>query len=910
MNKTLQQVLENNTGNYILPFFWQHGESEEVLRKYMEVIQNANINEVCLEARPHPDFAGPGWWHDVDIIMEEAKNRGMRVWILDDAHFPTGQAAGKMIQHDISLQKQYIMFQLMEVNGETPQMNFDIQATVNWKNPFADLAGTSPFNQDPFKTWYEDSTLVKVMAYPYTDTGKIGMEAIDLTEKVDKDGKLIWDVPAGKWAVYIYYLTRNGGGRYGYINMVSDASCQVQIEEVYEPHYEHYKQYFGNVLAGFFSDEPCIGNCVGFDFDEIIGKKKMPLPWSEELATALKARLGENWAQNIAALWADMEDGELTARVRYAYMDIVTDLVSKCFSRKLGDWCEERGVEYIGHIVEDKNQHARLGSSQGHFFRSMEGQHMSGIDDIGGQVMPEGEHTGRKTLMGTPGASGEFFHFELGKLGSSYAHIDPKKQGRAMCEIFGAYGWGEGVRLEKYLTDHFLVRGVNRFVPHAFSGKDFPDPDCPPHFYAHGHNPQYRHFGQLMAYMNRMSHMISDGKSVAPVAVLYHGEAEWAGKCMFNETVCAQLMEDQIDLDIIPSDVFVKKEQYRTDTVAGLTVNGNTYQAFIVPYAEYITEAVAHFVIEAGKKNYPVIFVEDYPTGISDVWGDTSELIREIKASGARVIALGELSDYIRKQGLAEISVTPQYKQLRYYHYEKEGAVFYLFNNESVSKTFKGEVTLPCKTVYGEEVFGAEDVVLYEAMKNRLYQIPLRADSTGLHFALELGPYEEVVLVLEKGIADQTLPLWKKPLSTVKTLQGPWKVSTVEALQYPDFTDAGSMETLESFAKIDPDFSGFIAYENTFTLKEASEDMVLCIADAYEGVEVWVNGENAGMAISHPYEFAVGQLLKAGENQLRIEVATTLQRKMRKAGGGMMALFAATAPLDPTGLIGEVTLKK
>ncbi len=904
MNRTLQQVLENDTGNYILPFFWQHGESEEVLRKYMGVIQDANINEVCLEARPHPDFAGPGWWHDVDILLDEARRRGMRVWILDDAHFPTGQAAGKMIEHDISLQKQYIMFQMMEVNGPTPQMSFDILAAVNWRSPFADMAGDSVFNQDPFKTWYEDNSLVKVVAYPYTSTGRLAMDGVELTGLVDEKGQFTWDVPEGKWAVYIYYLTRNGGGKCGYINMVSDASCQVQIEEVYEPHYEHYRQYFGNVLAGFFSDEPCIGNCIGFDFDEIVGKKKMPLPWSEELSEALRARLGEDWGIYMAALWMDMEDKARTAKVRYAYMDIVSRLVARCFSRKLGDWCQERGVEYIGHIVEDKNQHARLGSSQGHFFRAMEGQHMSGIDDIGGQVMPEGEHVGRRGFAGAPGASGEFYHFELGKLGTSYAHIDPRKQGRTMCEIFGAYGWSEGVHLEKYLTDHFLVRGVNRFVPHAFSGKDFPDPDCPPHFYAHGNNPQYRHFGKLMGYMNRMCHVINDGRSVAPAAVLYHGEAEWAGKCMLNESVCAELMENQIDLDILPSDVFVKREHYKTDTTKGLSVNGNVYRVFIIPYAEYITEAVARFVIEAGENDYPVIFVEDYPSGISDLWEDDRELVQAVKESGARTVALGDLACTVREMGLAEISIVPEYKQLRYYHYEKEDAVFYVLNNESTGKTYAGEITLP----WGGQ-FEQEDVVLYEAMKNRLYHVPVRVEGDRLYVDLQIAPYEEVVLVLEKGIGNRDIPVWKKPRTVIKAVEGPWKISVAEALQYPEFTAVGEIEILRSFGELRPNFSGFIAYENTFLLEEAAEELVMTITDAYEGVEVWVNGQNAGMAITRPYEFEIGSLVMPGENQLRIEVATTLQRKM-SGKGDMMAMLTGVAPMEPTGLVGEVLLER
>ena len=35
LKERLKQVLEGNGGNYIFPFFWQHGEEESVLRDYM-----------------------------------------------------------------------------------------------------------------------------------------------------------------------------------------------------------------------------------------------------------------------------------------------------------------------------------------------------------------------------------------------------------------------------------------------------------------------------------------------------------------------------------------------------------------------------------------------------------------------------------------------------------------------------------------------------------------------------------------------------------------------------------------------------------------------------------------------------------------------------------------------------------
>lgn len=56
----------------------------------------------------------------------------------------------------------------------------------------------------------------------------------------------------------------------------------------------------------------------------------------------------------------------------------------------------------------------------------------------------------------------------------------------------------------KWIADHLLVRGINYLVPHAFDPKKFPDFDCPPHFYAHGHNPQFRYFKVFSDYVNRI----------------------------------------------------------------------------------------------------------------------------------------------------------------------------------------------------------------------------------------------------------------------------------------------------------------------------------------------------------------------------------------------------------------------
>lgn len=82
MEKRLKEVLNREEGNYILPFSGSMGKTAGRLREMMGAVYSSGIRAVCVESRPHPDFAGPGWWRDMDIIMDEARKRNMRVWVL------------------------------------------------------------------------------------------------------------------------------------------------------------------------------------------------------------------------------------------------------------------------------------------------------------------------------------------------------------------------------------------------------------------------------------------------------------------------------------------------------------------------------------------------------------------------------------------------------------------------------------------------------------------------------------------------------------------------------------------------------------------------------------------------------------------------------------------------------------
>lgn len=870
MNQKIKNLLENKEENHIFPFFWQHGEEEAVLREYMRVIQESNIGAVCVESRPHPDFCGPGWWHDMDIILDEAKTRGMKVWILDDSHFPTGYCNGEIEKKPLSFRRQFLTYRVLgEVCGggrrtwESGEYKSPSLFRPTWVEEYFHLT---------FET-FEDDQWIGAVAVKKNGTG---MEHLLLLQ--EEGDRLSFDAPEGTWKIYSCFLTRNRGPHRNYMNMLDRESCRTLLDAVYEPHFRHYGEEFGKTIAGFFSDEPEIGNGHLYEMDRKIYEND-DQPWSGELEENLRKAWGGAYVRYLPLLWEQEFASGMTARVRHSFMDHVTRLVEKNFSMQVGEWCRNHGVEYIGHLIEDNNQHARCGSSLGHYFRGLAGQDMAGIDDIGGQVLPQGEDIEYTSHLGTK-RDGVFYHFALGKLASSAAAIEPQKKGRSMCEIFGNYGWQEGVRLEAFLADHFMVRGVNHFVPHAFSPKAFPDPDCPPHFYAHGHNPQYRHFGVLMKYMNRVCTLISGGIHESETAVLYHSDAEWTGmKCMYIQEPARILTENQIGFDFIPSDVFADG-RYQTELTDGLRVNGRRYRALIIPEAEFITRETAQAVIQLSKRRFPCIFLNSYPLGICNETdrGSEEQILKRLRR-GTEMVALDALAGFLQKMNVGVVRIFPAESYIRSLVYHGEADILYMVNEGK--ETYEGEVYVrtPHRTC-----------CRYDAWENRLEGVDTRVMKDGLAIRAAVEPGKSFIVVLgqkepcgqiERSGAGQRHRLdgGKSRKEARRELKGKWERAICTSIEYPCFRDEKQVSLPDHVEEEIPDFAGYVRYAAWIDVEQTGS-YVLEITDAGEAVQVYVNDTDMGIQIVPPYRYAIGRALVRGRNRIVIETATTLERQI------------------------------
>lgn len=879
VNQVIQTLLAGRANNYILPFLWLHGEDESTLREMMAAVDGANCKAVCVESRPHPDFCGPRWWADMDVILDEARRRNMQVWILDDSHFPTGFANGAVKTAPESLCRQSIFCRRQPLSEASGPVTLDLRAAGLMDAPqrtYANAAEAAYCGKPPARV-FDPATdrLLTVQA-----VGADG-SAADLMPFVQGTA-LTWAKPHGTYTLQVVTASRNAGCHRDYINMTDPTSVRLLLDAVYEPHWAHYAADFGRTIAGFFSDEPELGNGFLYEKGNMLGCGQ-DLPWSAPLETALAEAFGPGWASALPRLFMQ-DESDATARIHTLYMDCLTKLVRQNFSEQVAAWCHSRGVQYIGHMIEDSGQHCRTGSGLGHYFRGLQGQDMAGIDDIGGQVLPQGEDAPRADALGRP-RDGTFYHYGLASLAESAAALEPGKQGRAMCEIFGNYGWAEGVRLEKYLADHFLVRGIDYFVPHAFTAKAFPDPDCPPHFYAHGHNPQYRHFGRLMAYMNRVSTLTSSGPHAAPVAVLYHGEAEWCDpEAMPFEQALRPLYDDQIACRVLPTDVFGEPERYRTVLGNPLLVNDQPYRAVVVPGARRMPIVAANGLATLVEAGLPVFFAGRRPQALCE-GGPLPTALR-----ACPVVEPAALPEAVRAAGIAAPVLTPQNDRLRLLTVEGSTTAVLIVNEGTAP--FRGTLTLPGL---------AGSCYWYDPWANRCEPADAADTLGGLRVVVCIDPLQPRALVLGDLPAGATL---HKPPAVGAAIPLHWTRAVCEGAAYPDFGPAQPV-TPPTLAVEQPEFSGFVRYETHFVL-DAAAPLVLTITDAVEGVEVFLNGESAGIQIapSFVYELA-GQ---PGENTLVIEVATTLERQCYPLLQGYAKLLASP-PACGSGITGSVTLK-
>ncbi|MEK3883239.1 glycosyl hydrolase [Paenibacillus sp. PL2-23] len=839
----------------IYPLLWLHGdprETDSVIRQEIAAMDEGGSAGFIIESRPHADYLGEGWWRDLDICLDEAQKRGMKVWIFDEEYYPSGIAGGKVLQ-----------------NMPEARMKVLVKETIPWHT------SECTFDKLDFSAW---DTIFKFVCVPLIDGYPQWERSVRFN---DIDSLLSWQEmgeETAPWLIHVFGLKHSWSGRM-YDKMVDYLDPQVTdcfIALTYEATKEQYGHLFGSVIQGFFGDETSFENYASYDV--LFGEDTPCMPWTRVMREAFSQNKGYDLFDEIEWLWYEHSDGRAGA-VRFDFMDVMTQLFSQNFFARIQAWCHAEGVSFIGHVVEDNQAHMHHGYGVGHYFRSTRHFDMGGYDFVLRQVDSEQklvpyEENYPQFKHYREGLNPDFFHYTLGKLAQSQAHLEVQTD-LIMCENFGAYGWDLGLREMKWLTDWMTVRGTNWYVPHAFSPL-FPDDDCPPHFYAGGRNPQWGFFRKWADYANRSCLMLKQAEHVSRIAVLYPAESHWAGDETVLDQVNRELMQHQYDFDILSMDLLMDRNRSRLMD-GKLCVAQHQFSCILLPGIETLPVEVLERLLEFRDAGGLLLQVECRVN--KDCRGRHS-LIHSLTGSlneNEGPVPLHRLADTLDKySGLRSLRLLNAFPELHYCHYERKGLDIFFLNNESLQLVFEDEVT-----------FGASGCPeVWDAMSGEVLPVPSYQQANGeTCMTMRLAPYEGLFVVFHSSHGSKASQV--PPAKVDRTREIPltdWRCIHISS-PISTFNDGQSLPVPGDWIAQEgfETFSGTITYECRFTLSAQSllwmndGDASIDLGEVHETAVLKVNSNVLTSKICPPYVWRVSpDLFQEGENTLTLEVTNTL----------------------------------
>jgi hypothetical protein len=410
---------------------------------------------------------------------------------------------------------------------------------------------------------------------------------------------------------------------------------------------------------------------------------------------------------------------------------------------------------------------------------------------------------------------------------------------------------------------HFL-EGVNQIIGHGW-------PSSPPeagepgwHFYAaaalNPHNPWWIVMPDVAAYLQRISFLLRQGEPVTDVAIYLPTDDAYARFTPGHASV-SQLMNELIGPNLIPQ---ILDAGYNFDFIddAAIARGGIPYKILILPGVERIPLATLRAIEQYTMKGGVAIGTRRTPSLAPRLMDPDTPRIRELSQklfpTTHDELSLGSDLSHV---------VTPDLVTapgIGFVHRTVPGTEIYFLVNTT---------NLPIHSQAAFRIYRHEGS----------WWDPFTGKSrraAGLH-DLDLAPYESRVIAFSNHLPRPGAP--PRPTSTVD-LSSDWKL-----------TRAGTSNVMHALLPWTDGFSGAAVYEKTIRVYSPARRMFLSFGDGtpvpvgserragsgmrawlespvHEAAVVYVNGLRAGAVWCPPYEVEISDLLRPGENTLRIVV--------------------------------------
>jgi hypothetical protein len=821
----------------IQPFSsWNGPDANERKQRIVQDLDRLAANGVFIvnvsPGRGEPLYLTPEHMDQMKFIVQEAKKRGIKLWIQDESDYPSGFAGGFIGRRYPQLAMQGIVadMRVSLTAGQTISM---------------------PLPPDTLGMYVENGSDHTTTVLPMPKDGQLKYTAPN-TGSDPYTPNWLWDI------IFVRHVyrssptrmfnredgTRNKDARYPLIDYLDPEATGAFLKITHETYKQAIGDEFGKTVLGFFGDEP---NYTGM------------MPWTPKLLDEFRRQKGYDLQPYLPLFFAPKMSEE-ASRVKADFWDVWSGMFRDSFFGVQADWCARNNVEYLVHVEYEETMMNPGGSedlirNEGDFFRDERYPQVPGIDNLS-QLVPGAIHTPDGTWQ---------FNNNFPKLASSAAHLFGKPK------VWAEEGGGPGID-GKFQLDFQLVRGVNalqiRFPVRGGSGGGgaaSPAPAVAPEA------------SMVAWYANRGGYLMAIGRPAAQVGIYHPVNSMWMGDQEADRSTTKlgwQLLEHQVEWDY-----FDEQSLSSVATIADggfKNLSGQVYRAIVVPSSMVITrtglERFRAFVKAGGK----MIFVGKTPTLVVDkTFRDANE---KPDLSFATLI---EPSGDITPRVLAalpkpDVKLDAEFPRLTYAHRSWRDAEMYLFFNESDQKESR------MATIAGHGQAQAWDLGAGEIHP----MAAATAEGDSVQFPLVLGPYETKVVVvgpLPSGVAAAE-PSWASG-ATLAELDGEWALD----LNGRQLTTA--LKTWEELGT--RSFAGPATYRKQFTVSASpvGQRVFLEIGNVHDYARVKLNGKELEGHAWQPYRWEVTNVVKAGSNDLEVEVRATTGGR-----GGFGGAVAVSAP--------------
>ncbi|MGF2410693.1 glycosyl hydrolase [Ferruginibacter sp.] len=791
-------------------------------------------------------YLSPQWMKMLDYTVEQAKTLNMGVyisvgtgWPIGGSHVTINDAASKLITQKYLLKANEKLAYKIAVNDAKQK----------------DVA-----------------VLSILMGY------KKNGEAIDLSKKLQTDGSL--DYTAAEDMELIAAFTgktkqavkRAAPGGEGFtIDHFSAAAT--------DNYFKIFDTAFGNSSHGvkaFFNDSYEVYNA----------------DWTVQFFAEFKKRRGYNLENYLPLLTGNVQN-DTVARIKSDYRETISDLMLQNFSTVFTKWTNKRNT---------------LSVNQAH------GSPGNLLDLYGAFDIPECETFGSSAfdVRGLRRDSADIRNVDPDPIMLKFASSAANEYNKSLTSSETFTWLGEHFKTAwsqcKPELDQVFLSGVNHVFYHGttYTPADIKFPGWL--FYASvnfvPHNSMWKHLKGLNEYIARCQTVLQGGspdfgalKMYWPVYDVWHNAngldmplgvhsiEKWLHPTAFYKNV-KQLQLNGYEVDFV-SDKMIAKRADIAPFVKKIR------EVIIVPECKLMPAQTFKNIITLGR-NVEYVIIQALPTDVpgfnnldkeraalhqlidSLKFKEVSEGISESSVRmGGKIVLCKDVSkalDYInwtKRETLTDLG-------LKYIKRRQGDSLFYFISNNTakdIDEKIKLNVNANSIT-FLNPLNGETGTVSFEKMDN------------AVKVRLQLKSGQSIIVRSNYHvIAKETKWRYIDPVGeTINLENNKWKLQFTEG--GPVLPKGKLLNKIQPWTNFTADsttqsFSGTAVYSTTFTLKNKAADYLLQLDKLYESARIIINGKDAGLIWSLPYELKVGKFLKEGKNTISIEVCNLMANRMR-----------------------------